>query len=130
MGDADARLGRTSGQVVDAAMKVHSKLGPGLLESAYEACLVQELRSRGLRVETQVPVSVVYGGVPVEIGYRIDLLVDDAVVVELKAVDKLHPIHEAQILSNLRLSGRRIGLLINFHEVRLKNGIKRFVNGW
>jgi GxxExxY protein len=111
-------------------MKVHSRLGPGLLESAYEACLAQELRARGLRVERQLPVPVLYEGVQVEVGYRIDLLVDDAVVVELKAVDRLHPIHQAQLISNLRLSGYRIGLLINFHEMRLKDGIKRYVNNW
>jgi GxxExxY protein len=130
MQDGEARLGRTSGEVVDAAMKVHSRLGPGLLESAYEACLAHELRARGLRVETQLPVPVLYEGMQVEVGYRIDLLVDDAVVVELKAVDRLHPIHQAQLISNLRLSGYRIGLLINFHEMRLKDGIKRYVNNW
>ena len=116
-----------SGQVVDAAMRVHSALGPGLLESAYEACLVHELQKRGLRVQSQVPMPVYYDGVRVELAYRIDLLVEDAVIVELMAIVKLAPIHEAQIPSQLKLSNYRLGLLINFHEVHLKNGIKRFV---
>jgi GxxExxY protein len=126
-------LGRTSGVVVDAALKVHSALGPGLLESAYEACLAHELRARGLGVLLQVPVPIVYEGVTVEIGYRIDLLVegtDETVLVELKAIARLLPIHEAQLLSHLRFRGLRTGLLINFHELHLRNGIKRIVNGW
>jgi len=117
-------------QVVDAAMKVHSALGPGLLESAYEACLAHELRSRRLHVDAQIPLPIEYAGVRIEVGYRIDLLVDGVVVVELKALTTLLPIHEAQLLSYLRLSGRQIGLLINFHVVRLKDGIKRLVNNW
>ena len=117
-----------SGQVVDAAMRVHSALGPGLLEGAYEACLAYELRQRGLRVVAQLPLPVVYEGVRIELGYRVDLLVDDAVVVELKAVAKLLPIHEAQLLSYLKLSEYRVGLLINFHVLHLKDGIKRMVN--
>ena len=121
-------LNDISGQVVDAAMKVHSTLGPGLLESAYEACLGHELRKRGVGVQTQLPLPITYDGVRIEIGYRVDLLVDEAVVVELKAVAKLQPIHEAQLLSYLKLSGHQIGLLINFHTLRLKDGIKRMVN--
>jgi len=117
-----------SGIIVDAAMKVHSALGPGLLESAYEACLCHELRKRGLRCEAQVALPVVYDGQTVELGYRIDLLVEDIVIVELKTVAALAPIHEAQIISYLRLSGKPIGLLINFHALHLKNGIRRFVN--
>ena len=117
-----------SGQVVVAAMRVHSALGPGLLEGAYEACLAYELRQRGLRVLAQLPLPVVYEGVRIELGYRVDLLVDDAVVVELKAVAKLLPIHEAQLLSYLKLSEYRVGLLINFHVLHLKDGIKRMVN--
>ena len=116
-----------SGQVVDAAMKVHTILGPGLLESAYEACLVHELQKRGLRVQSQVAMPVFYDGVRVDVAYRIDLVVEDVVIVELKAIAKLAPIHEAQLLSQLKLSNYRLGLLINFHEVHLKNGIKRFV---
>ncbi|MEJ7809767.1 MAG: GxxExxY protein [Gemmatimonadaceae bacterium] len=122
-------LDRTTGQVVDAAMTVHSALGPGLLEGAYGACLAYELRARGLHVRTQVPLPVVYRDVRIELGYRLDLLVDCAVVVELKAVATLLPIHEAQLLSYLRLSGHRVGLLINFHVPRLKDGIRRMVNG-
>jgi GxxExxY protein len=117
-----------SGQVVDAAMRVHSALGPGLLESAYEACLAYEPRKRGLRVLAQVPLAVVYEDVRIELGYRVDLLVDDAVVIELKAMGKVLPVHEAQLLSYLRLNDYPVGLLINFHELHLKDGIKRFVN--
>ena len=118
-----------SGQVVDAAMKVHSVLGPGLLESAYEACLAYELRKRGLTVSVQVPLPVAYERMRLDLGYRIDLLVDDVVVVECKAATKLLPIHEAQLLSYLKLSKHRVGLLVNFHSVHLKDGIKRMMNG-
>ena len=118
-----------SGQVVDAAMKVHSVLGPGLLESAYEACLAYELRKRGLTVSVQVPLPVEYERMRLDLGYRIDLLVDDVVVVECKAATKLLPIHEAQLLSYLKLSKHRVGLLVNFHSVHLKDGIKRMMNG-
>ena len=116
-------------QVVDAAMRVHSTLGPGLLESAYEACLAYELRKRGLHVVTQPILPVIYDDMEIELAYRLDLLVDNAVIVELKTVQKLIPIHEAQLLSYLKLSHHRVGLLINFREVRLKNGIKRLVQG-
>lgn len=115
-------------QIVDAAMKVPTALGPGLLESAYEACLAHELRKRNLRVETQVALPVHYDGVEIELGYRIDLLVEGAVIVELKAVRELLPIHKAQLLSYLKLSRKKIGLLINFHVLRLKDGIKRMAN--
>lgn len=115
--------------VLDAAMRVHSELGPGLLESAYEACLAQELRKGGHEVKTQVPLPVVYEGVKLEVGYRIDMLVEDLVVVEIKSVDAIAPIHQAQILSYLKLSGRSLGLLINFNTVHLKEGIRRFVMG-
>jgi GxxExxY protein len=117
-----------SGAVMDAAMKVHSVLGPGLLESAYQACLAYELRKRGFKVECQVPVPIVYESVFLEVGYRMDMLVNDAVVTELKSTSKLHPINEAQLLSLLKLSGHRVGLLINFHVLHLKDGIKRIVN--
>jgi len=118
-----------SGEVVDAAMRVHSVLGPGLLESAYQACLAHELRKRGLCIACQVPLPVVYEGVQIDVGYRIDIVVEDAVLVELKATSKTLEIHEAQAISNLKLSVYRVGLLINFHVVHLKDGIKRFVNG-
>ena len=121
-----AEINVRTGQIVDAAMKVHSALGPGLLESAYEACLVHELRSRGLRVAVQLALPVVYEGMKVELGYRLDLVVEEAVIVELKAQARLLAVHEAQLLSYLKLSGYRVGLLINFHASRLKDGIKRF----
>ena len=116
-----------SGAVVDAAMKIHSALGPGLLESAYAACLKHELIKRGLRVSCEVPLPVVYDGVRLEAGYRLDMVVEDTVVVELKAIEALAPIHQAQIISYLKLSGKPIGLLINFHSLHLKDGLKRFV---
>ena len=119
-----------SGEIVDAAICVHKALGPGLLESTYAACLGHELRSRSLDVKVQVPVSIAYKGIKIRIGYRIDMLVENAVVVELKVVKELHPIHEAQLLSYLKLSDRRVGLLINFNVLRLKNGIKRIVNNY
>lgn len=109
-----------SGAVVDATMKVHSALGPGLLESAYAVCLRHELIKRGLRVSSEVPVPVVYDGIKLEAGYKLDLLVEDTVVVELKAIEALAPIHQAQIISYLKLTGKPIGLLINFHSLHLK----------
>ena len=115
--------------VITAAMKVHSTLGPGLLESAYEACLAHELSKAGCRVECQVPLPVVYDGVKLDLGYRIDMLVEDLVVVEIKAVEAINPVHHAQIISYLKLSGRSLGLLMNFHVAHLKDGIKRFVSG-
>ena len=115
-------------QIVDAAMKVHTTLGPGLLESAYEACLAYELRKRGLLVVTQPILPVIYDDMEIELAYRLDLLVDKAVIVELKTVQKLLPIHEAQLLSYLKLSHHRVGLLITFREVHLKNAIKRMVH--
>jgi GxxExxY protein len=117
-----------TGAVVDAAMQVHSVLGPGLLESAYEACLAYELKSRGVEVAVQVELPVVYGEVRINLGYRIDLLVERSVVVELKTVSRLVPVHEAQLLSYLKLGDFRAGLLINFHAARLKDGIRRMVN--
>jgi len=110
-------------------MKVHSALGPGLLESAYEACMAHELRKAGFKVMRQVGLPLVYDGVELDVGYRVDLLVEDRVIVELKSVEKMIPVYDAQIISHLRLSGKRVGLLINFHVVKLKDGIKRFVEG-
>jgi len=117
-----------SGQIVNAAMKVHTALGPGLLGGAYEACLAHELRKRGLRVRTQVVLPIVYDGVRLDAGYRVDLLVEEVVIVELKAVVRVLPIHEAQMLSYLRLSGCKVGLLINFHVRQLRHGITRLVH--
>ena len=116
-----------SGEIIGAAMKVHSAIGPGLLESAYEACLVHELKKRELSVTTQVPLPVLYDGVIIEVGYRLDILVEDKVIVELKAVDKVSPVHQAQLLSYLKLSGKKLGLLINFNVLHLRDGIKRIV---
>ena len=121
-------LNDITGAVIDAALKVHSKLGHGLLESAYESCLAYELIHRGFSVKSQVLLPVHYEGQHIDAGYRIDLLVNDVVIVELKSVEKLLPIHKAQLLSYLRLSSRTIGLLMNFNEVRLKDGIKRIAN--
>jgi GxxExxY protein len=115
--------------VITAAMRVHSELGPGLLESAYTACLQHELRKAGLKSDAQVGLPVVYDGVKLDLGYRIDLLVEDLVIVELKSVDAIAPVHQAQIISYLKLSGRSLGLLINFNVAHLKDGIRRFVNG-
>ena len=115
--------------VLDAALKVHSALGPGLLEGAYEACLSCELRFRGLHVRTQVPIALHYGGLQLELtAYRADLLVEHALLVELKSVPKLLAIHETQLLSYIRMGNFRSGLLINFSALRLKDGIRRKVN--
>ncbi len=117
----------TSGLVVHSAMAVHTVLGPGLLESTYERCFVHELRKHGAQVESQVELPIHYGGVKIEPGYRIDMLVNDEVIVEVKAVAQLHPIHRAQLMTYLKLSGRRVGLLINFNVPHLKDGIVRIV---
>jgi GxxExxY protein len=113
--------------VIGAAIEVHRLLGPGLLESAYEECLAKEVTLRKLTVERQKPVPLVYKDVKLECGYRVDLLVENRVVVELKSIESLAPIHEAIILPYLRLSGRRLGLLINFNVDVLKDGIKRYI---
>ena len=123
--ELEARVNEITGAVIGAAMAVHTALGPGLLESAYEACLAFELRARGFQVETQVELPVVYREVRIDCGFRIDLLVENVVVVELKAVQKLADIHTSQLLSYLKLSGKPVGLLINFHELHLRDGIKR-----
>src|SRR5438309_11677362 len=113
-------------EIIGAAIEVHRVLGPGLLESAYEECLSRELELRNLKVERQKPLPVVYKDVKLECGYRIDLLVDGRIVVELKAVEAIAPVHEAIVLTYLRLSGCRVGLLINFNVAVLKGGIRRF----
>jgi GxxExxY protein len=114
-------------KIIGAAIEVHKTIGPGLLESAYEECLAHEMRLRGLNFERQVPLPVAYKGVTLDCGYRLDFLVERAVVLELKALDALQPIHEAQLLTYLRLGGWAVGLLINFNVLVLKNGIKRVV---
>jgi GxxExxY protein len=127
-GTQRVEINQVSGAIINAAMKVHSALGPGLLESAYEACLIYELRKGGFNVKSQVPLPVLYDGVKIDAGYRIDLLVEDVVIVELKTVERIMPVHQAQLLSYLKLSGKRAGLLINFHVPHLRDGIKRLMN--
>jgi GxxExxY protein len=117
----------TARDVVDAAIAVHRVLGPGLLESAYEACLAHELEKRGHSVLRQVALPLVYDTIKLEAGYRIDLIVDGGVIVEVKAVETIAPVHEAQLLTYLRLSNRRLGFLINFNVALLKQGIKRMI---
>jgi GxxExxY protein len=114
--------------ILGCAIKVHTILGPGLLESTYEVCLAYELQKAGLKSDRQVPLPVVYDQVELEAGYRIDLLVADIVVVELKVVEKLLPLHTAQLLSYLKLSRRKLGYLLNFNVVQMRDGIKRVVN--
>jgi GxxExxY protein len=116
-----------SGSIVDAAYTVHKYLGPGLLEGVYEVCLAYELRERGHIVETELAVPVIYKGIRLEAGLRLDMLVDNCVIIELKAIEKLAPIHEAQVLTYLKLTGHRVGLLINFNSCQIKDGIKRMV---
>ena len=123
------RLNKISQKIIGAAIEVHKQVGPGLLESAYEACLAFELTERGLAMERQKVLPIAYRGVELDCGYHIDLLVEDAVIVELKAVDRLEPIHEAQLITYLKLSGCQLGLLINFNVKVLKHGIRRLVNG-
>jgi GxxExxY protein len=113
--------------VLDAAYKVHTALGPGLLESVYETTLTYELRKSGLTVATQLPVPIVYDGQNLDAGFRLDVLVENCVIVELKSVENINPVYEAQIMTYLRLSGKRLGYLMNFNVKHLKDGIKRFV---
>ena len=122
-------MNRITENIIGAGIQVHRALGPGLLESAYEACLAFELAKRGLKVAQQKPLPLVYEQVKLECGYRIDLLVEESVIVEIKSVDAVAPIHEAQIMSYFKLSGCKVGLLINFNVTVLKDGIHRFVNG-
>lgn len=112
-------------EILDSAYKIHSKLGPGLLESAYQACLVYELRKKGFKVEVEKPLPLIYEEVKLECGYRIDLLVENQVVVELKTVEAFTDVHIAQVLTYLKLSENKVGLLINFYTKSLKDGIKR-----
>ena len=118
------------GTILGCAMNVHTVLGPGLLESTYEACLVHEFSKAGLTVARQVALPVRYDGIELEVAYRIDLIVNDLVILELKVVDQLLPIHNAQLLSYLKLSHRRLGYLLNFNVVHMRDGIKRIVNNF
>lgn len=115
--------------ILDAAFKVHTRTGPGLLETVYEVTLAYELQKQGLRVQRQIPIPIRYDELTFDEGFRADLLIEDKVIVELKSVEKLIPVHGKQLLTQLRLSDRRLGLLINFGEVHLKHGIERIVNG-
>ncbi|SRR5579871_1056060 len=117
-------------QIIGGAIKIHTRLGPGLLESAYEACLAYELENAGLRVQRQKSVPLFYNSVKLDCGFRADMMVNEEVVVEIKSKDTLHPVDQAQLLSHLRLLNLQVGLLINFHVVVLKDGIKRVVNNY
>jgi GxxExxY protein len=116
-------------QIVDAAFHIHTTLGPGLLESVYHAVLAYELAQRGLRAVSQQPIPVVYGKIRIDIGFRADLIVEDQVIVEIKSVEVLAPVHKKQLLTYLRLADKRLGLLINFNAALIKDGITRIVNG-
>ena len=122
------QLERIAKQTLDCAFRVHSELGPGLLERAYETCLLLELHEQGLSAVTQKALPIVYRGVKIDAGFRLDLLIEDELIVEIKAVESILPVHSAQLLSYLRMSDKRLGLLINFNVSRLKQGIKRVVN--
>src|SRR3990172_215534 len=121
-------LNSVSEKIIGCAMRVHSTLGPGLLESVYEVCLVHELKKSAIKFERQVALPIRYNEVKLDAGYRLDLLVDDKVVVELKAVERLEPLHTAQLLSYLRLGNYALGLLLNFNVVHMRTGIKRIIN--
>ena len=118
-----------AGIVVDACYRMHTGLGPGLLESVYEAVLAREIERRGLRVHRQVPVPIIWEDLNFDEGFRADLIVEDKLIIELKSVEKLAPVHSKQLLTYLRLTRRRLGLLVNFGEALIKDGIKRVVNG-
>lgn len=118
-----------SKEIVDAAFKIHTKLGPGLLETVYETILAYELRKRGFRVERQLPVPIVWDDIQFEEGYRLDLMVEDKVLVEVKSVEAVAPVHKKQLLTYLRLMDKRLGILINFNEELIRDGISRVVNG-
>ena len=115
--------------VFDSALKVHKTLGPGLLESSYEECLFYELKKTGLKVEKQKPLPLIYEEVKLEVGYRIDIIIEDKFIVEIKAVEALNEVHLAQLLTYLKLSDCKLGLLINFNVKLLKNGVRRVING-
>jgi GxxExxY protein len=123
----DREIERLAKEIVDSAFKVHKELGPGLLESVYEACLAHELRKRGLRVDTQLELPVRYETVRLDVGFRLDLLVENEIIVELKAVETMNPLFEAQLLTYLKLTGKRLWLLINFNVPLIKKGIKRLI---
>ncbi len=121
-------INKLSGQIIGAAIEIHKSLGPGLLESAYEECLCHELQLRKIVYERQKPLPVVYKGVNLDCGYRLDVVVENAIILELKAVEKIEPIHQAQLLTYLKLSGLKLGLVLNFNVPVMKDGIVRIVN--
>ncbi len=122
-----ANTERLASQIVDSAFRVHSALGPGLLESVYQACMAQEMRNRGIRFDEQYNVPIVYDGVRLDAELRLDFLAEKDIVIELKAVEKMLPVFDAQLLTYLKLSGRRLGFLINFNVPRVKDGIRRII---
>lgn len=125
----DENLNNLSSKIIQAAINVHKELGPGLLESVYSSCMIMEIKHMNLKVESEVPMPVIYKGQKVsEDGFRLDLLVEDKIIVELKSVEKIQPVHQKQLLTYLRLSDKSLGLLINFNEILLKDGITRIIN--
>jgi len=126
-GGDDMEIEDVAAEVVDAVFKVHTALGPGLLESAYEACLIHELQKRGLRCARQVAMPLEYDGACIDTGFRLDVVVEDAIILELKAVEQVLPIHQAQLLTYLKLSGHSIGFLVNFNVKHMRDGIRRMV---
>ena len=127
-GQDSERINFLTEKVIGCAIEVHKAIGPGLLESAYEECLCYELAQNGLKFERQVPLPVVFKGVKLDCGYKLDIIVENTVIIELKAVDRIIAIHEAQLLSYLRMLDLRVGLILNFHSSVLKQGIRRIVN--
>ncbi|HWP70975.1 MAG TPA: GxxExxY protein [Gemmatimonadaceae bacterium] len=123
------KIDTITSEIIRAAMVVHSALGPGLLESVYQACLTHLLRQNGLSVDTERPVPVLFNGLRFELGFRLDLLVEEQVVVEVKAIRRIQPVHSAQLLSYMKLSDKKVGLLLNFHVRHMRHGIQRLVNG-
>jgi GxxExxY protein len=121
-------INQLSGSIVDAALRIHMKLGPGLLESVYRQCLAIEFQQRGLRCASEVPLPIIYSGHRIESAYRLDLIVEDLIIVEVKAIEHILPVHKAQLLSYLRLTEKKLGLLLNFNVPRMRDGIYRIVN--
>ena len=130
VGSENYRINKLTETIIGCAIEVHRTIGPGLLESAYEECLCYELAQAGLRFERQVPLPVSYKEVKLDCGYKMDVVVEDFVIIEIKAVERVIPVHEAQLLSYLKLYDKRIGLLLNFHVPRLRDGIKRIANNF
>lgn len=126
----EENLNKITETIIGVSINIHRALGPGLLESAYEACMVYDIAKAGLQVEQQKPLPIVYRGVKLDCGYRLDLMIENKVIVEIKSLEKLLPIHQAQLMSYLKLSDCKVGLLINFNVKVLKNGIKRVVNNF